>query len=470
VIPRILHRVVPTVVPPTFEAYWVRFRELHPGWELRTWADPLDPDEFESGRLFSECVSGAQLAGLVRLEIVHRYGGVYVDMDVEPLRSLEPLLGYECFIGTEDGRVLTDAVIGAVPGHPGIRACLDRAMAMPMTAGPWATGPGVVTAVLSQRSDVEVLPPRVFYPYSWTEPWRVGEDFAAQGAVAVHRWNASWTRGGSDAVTPVRARVERARRSVRRAIRSESKRALSSVKAAWSRLEPRTTSTTGTYVGRDRLILDTALELPVIAVASDLTSTPELVRTGDCDPPFRRFIARHVEPAARIVDVGADIGYFTLAAAKACGPHGHVFALEPNPGVVPVLRDNVRMNDFDRRVSIVPGEPAPLDELVGDVGRIALVKIDVGGRELGVLRGMSGLLERGAVSMIDVKLVDSVIANRSDDLYALLESIIGDHGASSWRINRDGTLEASPLHEICAHPGFSHVLLRFPGDDDVVTS
>lgn len=189
-IPRIFHRTVPVEVPEPFDDYWVRFAELHPDWQFCTYRDPLHPADWELGRLFGKCKTGAQLAGLVRLEAVWRWGGVYVDMDVEPLKAFDDLLNCQAFIGTEDASVLTDAVFGAVPGHPGIRACMDELLSGWWSNNPSDTGPLLTTRFLSRRSDVTVLPVEAFYPYSWTQTERADETFP--DSYAVHRWNYSW--------------------------------------------------------------------------------------------------------------------------------------------------------------------------------------------------------------------------------------------------------------------------------------
>lgn len=189
-IPKVLHRVVPEDVPDVFEAYWQRWCCLHPDWVTFTWQDPLDPADWEMGRLFGKCSTGAQLAGLVRLEVVYRIGGVYVDMDMEPVRPIDELCDNECFIGTEDGTILTDAMFGAAPGHRGIRACMDLLLDGYWSANPSDTGPRLTTQMLSGRHDVTVLPKDALYPYLWTEPDRATEHFPE--SFAVHRWNHSW--------------------------------------------------------------------------------------------------------------------------------------------------------------------------------------------------------------------------------------------------------------------------------------
>lgn len=187
-IPRILHRVVPEVVPDRFEEFWGRWRELHDGWELMTWQDPIDPADWELGWLHGRCTAGAQLAGLMRLEVVYRFGGVYVDMDLEPVRPFDELLDHRCFIGTEGNGVLTDAVFGAERHHPGIRACIDLLASGFWSRNPSETGPLLTTRMLSGRDDVTVLPQAAFYPYLWHE----AEVEPGPGTYAIHRWNHSW--------------------------------------------------------------------------------------------------------------------------------------------------------------------------------------------------------------------------------------------------------------------------------------
>jgi hypothetical protein len=171
-----------------------------------THRDPLNPDEWPlTAPSWPKCTTGAQLAGLIRLEALYRFGGVYVDSDCEPYRSLEPLLPLRAFAAWEDAKVVPDAVLGAEPEHPAIRACLDLALRK-LKAGAWASGPGVTTAILPRRSDVTVLPPGVFYPYHYNEKQRRGEDHAkAQPwAFLAHHWAGSWleTPAGASAPPP----------------------------------------------------------------------------------------------------------------------------------------------------------------------------------------------------------------------------------------------------------------------------
>lgn len=195
-IPRILHRTVPAETTEEVERWWAEFEALHPGWDCKTYREPIDPAEWPlTGDLFVRCQNGAQKAGLIRLEALHRDGGVYVDADVKPFRSFEPLLCCEAFAGWEDETTVPDAVLGARPGHPAFEAMIEKARASIQGGGDaWLSGPGVTTETLPGRTDVLVLPPGAFYPFHYLEKAKrdsVNTEPPPYAFVA-HQWHHSW--------------------------------------------------------------------------------------------------------------------------------------------------------------------------------------------------------------------------------------------------------------------------------------
>lgn len=190
-IPKLIFRVVPKDVNPVFDAYWARWQMLHPHWELREYRDPIDPADFPlTGYRFDGCYSGRQLADHVRLEALFKHGGVYVDSDVCPMRSIQPLLHLGCFIGREDDEWCCNAVLGAEPEHPAVAAMIERMLSFSIDF-PEEMGTRSVSAVASARSDVSMLARTVLFPYRASDrelhtDWPVPEEYPE--AFTVHRW------------------------------------------------------------------------------------------------------------------------------------------------------------------------------------------------------------------------------------------------------------------------------------------
>ncbi len=60
-----------------------------------------------------------------------------------------------------------------------------------------------------------------------------------------------------------------------------------------------------------------------------------------------------VSPGAQALDVGANLGAYSLLISQWVGPSGHVHAFEPNPQVSAGLERHVSMNHLEDRVTIV---------------------------------------------------------------------------------------------------------------------
>jgi FkbM family methyltransferase len=168
-----------------------------------------------------------------------------------------------------------------------------------------------------------------------------------------------------------------------------------------------------------------------------------------------------LQPGMVFVDVGANIGYFSLLAAKLVGPDGKVYAFEPEPGNHGLLRKNIELNSYSNVQTIqkavsdksestllflsaldtgshslyseaargkqesVEITTTSIDEFLESEGwpGIDLMKIDVEGAELGVLEGMGSLVERFPALKLIVEycpfLIQSTGANPSDLLTKL---------------------------------------------------
>jgi Glycosyltransferase sugar-binding region containing DXD motif len=194
-IPRTIHRVWlgDRSMPEEHERLGETFSHHHPGWEMRLWTDEdlpalgIGAEERERARSHSE------LSNLVRYEVLHCHGGVYVDTDVECRRTLTPLLrGIDTFAALEVDGVVGSAVLGSVSGHP-VFARAARLARRTLGTGvhsPDANGPRFLSLILEQEPGVTIFAAGLFYPYLWDELDRRHETFP--DAYAVHHWTLSW--------------------------------------------------------------------------------------------------------------------------------------------------------------------------------------------------------------------------------------------------------------------------------------
>jgi FkbM family methyltransferase len=65
-----------------------------------------------------------------------------------------------------------------------------------------------------------------------------------------------------------------------------------------------------------------------------------------------KLVEKYCRPGMQVVDVGANIGFYTLIFSRLVGETGHVWAFEPAPGNAEILRKNIAVNRFSN-ISIV---------------------------------------------------------------------------------------------------------------------
>jgi mannosyltransferase OCH1-like enzyme len=193
-IPRIIHQIWlgPSPLPEQDAAYVETWKRLHPDWEHRLWTeddlagDTGRPETRERLRV------PAERSDLLRLELVVRYGGVYVDTDFEALQPLDPLLeDVELFAaylreafedGSDRPAQINNAIFGAIPQHPAlVRALAEAAPRTTYGYDKSAVGPKFLDRML-QGTDATLFDRRLFYPRQHERP----------GAVAFHHQARSW--------------------------------------------------------------------------------------------------------------------------------------------------------------------------------------------------------------------------------------------------------------------------------------
>ena len=171
------------------------------------------------------------------------------------------------------------------------------------------------------------------------------------------------------------------------------------------------------------------VEVNGLKIFLNLKDSPDWFINNEYEPAITKLMLETARPGDVVLDVGANIGYFTVLLAQKVGPQGKVFAFEPSPDNFALLRKNVETNGFsnvvlinkavsdrqqtlrlylskenmgdhriydsgDARESVVV-DCVSLDAcLASTPAKIRLLKMDVQGAEFQVLQGMQSLLNK----------------------------------------------------------------------------
>ena len=219
----------------------------------------------------------------------------------------------------------------------------------------------------------------------------------------------------------------------------------------------------------------------------------EVCYTGIYEPQETRLAARIVRRGDVFVDVGANWGYFTLAASHWTGAGGRVLAFEPEPRLFELLRGNLALNGL-RAVEAYPVaiaerhgllpfsafvaddgnwgvshpvssdasadfqvEAAALDDMLdaAAIDQVQLTKIDVEGGEPAVLAGMRRGLQAGRYRYLLLECHPVLLARRGVDEAEALRPLV-EGGYTLWAI-----VHTPSMHRLAARtPVASSRLLR----------
>ena len=196
---------------------------------------------------------------------------------------------------------------------------------------------------------------------------------------------------------------------------------------------------------------DTKIDLGVRIRLHFDSELSRLIYVNDFERTEREFLKAYLKRGDIFVDVGANIGLFSLIAAKRVGSSGKVYAFEPTRRVYDWLTYNVRFNALEEiscfRLALsdevgtqslfvsrdgydawnsfahpVAGQSFEREEVECEtwdnfaikhalLGRVSMMKLDVEGWEIPVLRGARETLARADAPLLQVEFTDAVSAS-----------------------------------------------------------
>lgn len=130
VIPKIIHYCWfgGNPIPEKYKVWMESWKKYCPDYTIKRW-DETNYD-IQKCRYMVEAYERKKwgfVSDFARLDVVHEYGGIYLDTDVELIRGLDDLLYQKGFMGYESTNfVSTGLGFGAVKGHPILKETLDE--------------------------------------------------------------------------------------------------------------------------------------------------------------------------------------------------------------------------------------------------------------------------------------------------------------------------------------------------------
>ena len=214
-IPKVLHQI--WIGPRPAPTPWIEtWRTINPAFEHLLWTeqgiDDLGLMHVRLYRDFMEAGLHDGAADVARVEILHRFGGVYADADSVALRPLleAPFMRAEFFAPREPvdvgdplsrgAELISNAFMGSVPGHPVLADYLGRLTGLRAQRPMWhTTGPGALTRSLAGWG-----PPKVQRTPAWTffTTSIAGGRVRGGSPYAQHFWSTTAERWGHAGTIP----------------------------------------------------------------------------------------------------------------------------------------------------------------------------------------------------------------------------------------------------------------------------
>lgn len=192
------------VMPELAQRCIESWERVLPEYEIVRWDE--DSFDIDSNRYVREAYDARKFAFVsdyVRLYAMYTQGGVYMDTDVEVLRTLDPYLECKAFSGFENVHSIPTGIMASEKGFPGFGDLLEayegKRFILPDGSFDLTTNVEMITDYYLERGLVrnntyQVVDGFVLYPNIVFCPYKheVGSRWFEQSTVTIHHKNGSW--------------------------------------------------------------------------------------------------------------------------------------------------------------------------------------------------------------------------------------------------------------------------------------
>jgi mannosyltransferase OCH1-like enzyme len=178
-IPKIIHQIWigPNSLPDFYKILAESWKKMHPDWQYILWKnEDLENFGIKNIKDFYATNLMFERADIFRLEILERFGGVYIDIDSECLKPLDELhKNFHFYAGicpNNANAVINNAIIGAIPNHPIIVNAVNKIAENSWQKNPLARNGVIFFSKIINETEFDVknrqdilLPKNYFYPF-----------------------------------------------------------------------------------------------------------------------------------------------------------------------------------------------------------------------------------------------------------------------------------------------------------------
>lgn len=243
------------------------------------------------------------------------------------------------------------------------------------------------------------------------------------------------------------------------------------------------------YMGNERALTETIYGHKMYVKTTDLSLAPHILLDGFWENWITKVFIREVSTGMVVIDIGANIGYYSLLASEAVGPGGMVYCFDANPDVNEILFQNLEINGFLSRSKVINkavfsetielelsvcgkhqgGSSIYLDESSVEIyhdsftkikvpaislddyfpegTKVDFIKVDAEGAEPDIIKGASRLLNENK----DIKILmewNPVMLNRPGKSLHEFYTSLQSYGFYAFRIAHDSSLVLETFEEL----------------------
>lgn len=158
-------------IPEKFEEWWLKFKDIHKDFEFLTIRDEKGIEMSEEIKsIYFDADTYAGRSDVLRILALKQYGGIYVDTDIMPIKSMKSFTEYtNPFMGKRSSKSFESAVIGSPKNHFALdyllKSLVDYYWLNEGKAASVRTGPTFISRFWFGKDFINHLPTLYFYLY-----------------------------------------------------------------------------------------------------------------------------------------------------------------------------------------------------------------------------------------------------------------------------------------------------------------